>query len=206
MSRSSAAVVLALAMALMLPATSSAKGAQLVTKSAKQANAHLSACIAPAIICAGGKAAEAVGGAVGDVVSSAADSAMGGVVEWAANGAAWLVEGVAKQIEQSTRPELADPWFASRYDAMIMLAAPFAGLFLLLAVGQAILAQDMARLVRAVCLLLPCALFVTFVAVTLTELALRVTDEMTAWVLQGTGDEMKGAFAALGKVFAGTGS
>jgi hypothetical protein len=50
---------------------------------------------------------------------------------------------------------------------------------------------------------LPTALLLTFSAVTLTQLALRATDEMTSWVLSGTGDDMKAAFKTLGEVFAG---
>jgi hypothetical protein len=127
---------------------------------------------------------------------------MGGVVSWAADGAAWLVEGVSKQIERSTRPELADPWFARRYDAMVMLAGPFVAVFLLLAVGQSILAQDLGRLIRAVGVLLPCSLLLTFAAVTLTQLALRITDEMTAGMLRGSGDDIRKAFETLGQAFA----
>jgi hypothetical protein len=150
----------------------------------------------------GGVVGGAVGGAVSSGASAAASAAMGGVVAWAAEGAAWLVEEVAKQIERSTRPELTDPWFAQRYDGMIVLAAPLAAIFLLLAVCQAIFAQDPARLLRAVFVHLPCAVLLTFAAVTLTQLALRVTDEMTVLVLNGTRDDVRAAFGALGKALA----
>jgi hypothetical protein len=68
--------------------------------------------------------------------------------------------------------------------------------------GKAIFAQDFGRLIRTVCVHLPCALLLTFMAVTLTQLALRVTDEMTALVLSGTADDTRDAFQALGQVFA----
>jgi hypothetical protein len=208
------AMSIVVALAVATPAAAKSHGAQLVSESAKSDKpmARL-ACFAPTLICAGGQVAEVVGGAVGGAVgnvvtsggSAVAASAMGGVVSWAAEGAAWLVGQVAEQIERSTHPELTDPWFAHQYDGMIALAAPLAVVFLLLAIIQAALAQDVSRMLRAVCVHLPCALLLTFAAVTLTQLALRVTDEMTAWVLAGTGNDMRTAFNALGKAFTASG-
>jgi hypothetical protein len=88
---------------------------------------------------------------------------------------------------------------------MVVLAAPLAAIFLLLAVMQAVLTQDLSRLLRAVFLHLPSALLLTFAALTMTQIALRVTDGMTAWVLSGTGDDMTSAFNSLAEVFAGAG-
>ena len=131
---------------------------------------------------------------------------MGGVVSWAADGAAWLVTEVGKQIERSSRPELSSKWFSQRYSGMVQLAAALAAIFLLLAVGHAILSQDLWRLVRATFVLLPSALLLTFAAVTLVEIGLAVTDWMTSWILSGTDGEVRSAFGGLGDVLSATGN
>lgn len=167
-------------------------------------------CVAPLLICPGA----AIGGAVihgaGEVIKAgagaASDAVMGGVVSWAADGAAWLIGEVGKEIDRSTHPALDSRWFSQRYAAMVQLAAALAVLFLLLAVGQAIVAQDLSRLLRATFVALPAALLLTFAAVTLVEIGLAVTDWMTTWVLRGTGNEVRSAFDGLGRVLSASNS
>ena len=162
------------------------------------------ACPMPTLICsaetlvgAGGKIGGAVVGVAGDAVAGAADSVMSGVVSWAADGAAWLVREVTRQVDRSSRPALSSPWFVRRYAGMAELAIALVGIFLLLAVGQAIVAQDLSRLLRAVFVALPSALLLTFAAVTLVELGLAVTDAMTAAAVRGTDGDVARAFNGL---------
>jgi hypothetical protein len=160
------------------------------------------------LICPGGPVTSVIGG-IGHVVTKGAGAAtnavMEGVVSWAADGAAWLITQVGKQIERSTRPALTSGWFTERYTAMAMLAIALAGLFLLFAVIQAIIAQDVSLLLRAAFISLPTAMFLTFAAVTLIGIGLALTDWMTAVVLSGTRGEVGTAFDGLGKVLAATG-
>src|SRR3954468_18954466 len=99
------------------------------------------ACSAPLPICPAGKIGGAIIHGAGDVIQAgagvASNAVMGGVVSWAADGAAWLVGEVGKQIEHSSRPALNSRWFAQRYAGMVQLAAALAAVFLLLAVGHA---------------------------------------------------------------------
>jgi hypothetical protein len=168
---------------------------------------HL-ACVAPLPVCPAAPIGGAIVDGAEDVIKAGAGAAsnavMGGVVSWAAEGAAWLVSEVGKQIERSTRPELESGWFAARYAGMVQLAAALAAVFLLLAVGQAILSQDIWRLLRAAFISLPSGLLLTFAAVTLVEIGLALTDWMTTWVLSGTGNEVKSAFQGLGDVLSAT--
>jgi hypothetical protein len=158
-------------------------------------------CAAPTLVCVGGAIGGAVVGITGSVVgsgaSAAATSAMSGVVSWAADGAAWLVREIAVQIERSTRPDLESDWYMRRYSGMVALAGSLAALFLLLAVGEAIAARDISRLIRSTFLSLPYALVLTFAAITLVQIGLAVTDWMTTWVLDGSGGELREAFHAL---------
>jgi hypothetical protein len=89
---------------------------------------------------------------------------------------------------------------------MTQLAAALAAVFLLLAVGHAVMSQDLWRLVRAAFVLLPSALLLTFAAVTLVEIGLALTDWMTTWVLSGTGADVDSAFHGLGDVLSVTGN
>ena len=170
----------------------------------KSKRALLVACPMPTLICsaealvgAGRKVGGAVIGVAGDAAAGVTDSVMSGVVSWAADGAAWLVREVTRQIDRSSRPALSSPWFVRRYAGMAELAVALVGIFLLLAVGQAIVAQDLSRLLRAVFVALPSALLLTFAAVTLVELGLAVTDAMTAAAVRGTDGDVARAFNGL---------
>ena len=94
------------------------------------------------MICAGEKAADLVGDAAVAGAGAAADTVMGGVVSWAADGAAWIVSAIGTRIDRSTRPALDSPWYARRYATMVQLAVALSAVFLLLATGQAIVRQD----------------------------------------------------------------
>jgi hypothetical protein len=164
------------------------------------------ACDAVVIVCVGGTVVGAVGDVVGGVISKGASAAggavMGPVVRWVAEGAAWLVAGVGKLIDRSSRPALTSDWFAERYAGMTQLAVLLSALFLLLAVGEAIVAQDLSKLVRSTFLALPYALLLTFAAVALVDVALAVTDWMTVWVMRGSRSSIQDAFQGLGSVLA----
>src|SRR4051794_31010480 len=107
-----AALVLIAAMALL---ATTRVGATAATPPQKATVASVSGYALPTIVCgAGGIVGDVAGGVVGDAVSSGADavasSALSGIVSWAADGAAWLVEQVAKQIDRSSRPALGSDW------------------------------------------------------------------------------------------------
>ena len=145
-------------------------------------------CVAAAtLMCAGQTVVEGVGGAAGDAVgagvSVVGDAAMDGLTSWVAGGASWLVGRVGQMLDRSTRPSLGSTWFTRQYRAMIELAVALAIVVLLCAVIQATLRQDIAMLLRVAFVALPLAMCLCFAGVTLVEIALGVTDWMTAEVL-----------------------
>ena len=154
-------------------------------------------------------AAETVGGGalglVGDAAEAsagvAADAALGGIVDWAASGAAWLVSAIGKQVERATRPALGSPWFARRYAAMRELALSVSLIFLLLAISHAALRRDLHALARSCLIALPTAMLLTFAAVTLVELGLALTDQLTAAALAGGDRDVREAVADLSGAF-----
>jgi hypothetical protein len=162
-------------------------------------------CYGPTLLC---PSPSTVLGTAGDAVSAgvgfAADAVLGGIVGWAADGAAWLVKTIARQIDRSTRPALGSAWFTRRYASMRSLAISLALLFLLIAITHAALRHDLAMLARSCLVALPLALLLTFAAVTLVELGLALTDALTNAAVAGVGGDTEDAFADLGAVLAPT--
>jgi hypothetical protein len=207
MSRSPLAIFLVLLIwAASAKTASAAAPVRVVTANAhaSKEKADVGVCGLAAVICVGGEAIKAgtgvVGGIVGDGAEAVAGGVMGGAVDWVAKGAGWLIEQIAAQVDRSTKPALDSEWFQSGYAAMARLSIALAPLFLLLAVGQALLHQQMGILVRALSAL-PIALILTFAAVTLVQLALGITDWLTTSVLSSAGDAPTDAFRSIGKAF-----
>ena len=208
MSRSGAIVIVALAFALGCAESAAAQtlipplpgGDKERPEKKDEPECHVGA----SLVCAAGDLGSAAAGLVGDVAQAgagaAADAVMGGVVSWAAGGAAWLLRGIGRQVERSTRPSLGSAWFEERYAGMRQLAIGLSLLFLLIAVGQAALAHDLRLLARACLVALPAALLLMFAAVTLVEIALAVTDELALAAVRGTGGNVRSAFADLARV------
>lgn len=145
-------------------------------------------CPLPAtVVCAGQVIADEALGAAGDVaqagVGVAGDAVMGGLTNWVAGGAAWLLNRAARLLDRSTRPALGSTWYQRQYRAMVGLAVGVSLFFFLCAVLHAVLRQDLRRLARTALLALPCSLLLCFAAVTLVESALAVTDWMSSLVL-----------------------
>jgi hypothetical protein len=160
-----------------------------------------SSCSLPAtLVCAG----EAVVGGAVDAVGGAADAAgnvvMGGLTEWVAGGASWLLQRAASVLGRSTRPALGSTWFQRQYQTMLNLAVALALVFLLCAIVHALLKQDPRALARSALVALPVAMLLCFAAVTLVEVALAVTDWMSARVLDRFEEDTKEFFADVGEV------
>lgn len=160
------------------------------------------------LICAGEKVTKGAADIAGDAakvgVGAAGDAVMGGIVSWAASGAAWLVTEIGKQIDRSARPALGSAWFGRQYGAVRDLAIALSLAFLLAAVLHSIIRQDLRMLAHAVGVALPLALLLTFVAITLVEIALAVTDWMTKAALAGFNRDADRAFRDIGELLAPT--
>ncbi|WP_217923135.1 type IV secretion system protein [Miltoncostaea oceani] len=145
----------------------------------------------------------AVGEVVGAVAGAGADAAgqaiLGSLTGWVGDGASWLLEQVAKAIDDTTRVDLGASWFAEHYGFMFGVGAILLLPLLLLSVVQALLRQDAGLLVRAALLHLPAAMLLTGLAVAVTQTALAVTDalsaELTAGISEDTGSLAQGLSA-----------
>ena len=156
------------------------------------------------LLCAADTVASGIGDAVGAGAGFAANAVLGGVVSWASDGAAWLLKTVGEQIDRSTRPALGSAWFGRRYAAMRSIALSLVIVFLLAAITQAAIRRDLGALGRAVLLALPLGVLLTFAAVTLAEMALAITDGLTAAALAGAGTDARDGLSGLATVLAPT--
>jgi hypothetical protein len=160
-----------------------------------------SSCPLPAtVVCAGGAIIDTATDAAVDGLELAGDAVMGGLTDWVAGGAAWLLRRAARLLDRTTRPQLGSTWFQRQYSTLLELAVALSLLFLLFAVLQATLRQDPRALVRSALLALPISMLLCFAAVTLVEGALAVTDWMSAAVLRRFERDTGEFFADVGEV------
>jgi hypothetical protein len=156
------------------------------------------------------KAAEAVGEAVthpGKAATSvltapfraAGDEVMQGVTSWVANGASWLVSQAGKLMNETTTPRIESPWFLQEYTAMVGLATLFALPLLLLAIIQGVLRHDGGMIVRAAFVQLPLAFFLTGMAITVVQVLLVLTDQMSSQIGTTIGSDGKAFLSDVAK-------
>src|SRR3954468_20977883 len=146
------------------------------------------------------------GGAVKDIVTApfkaAGDEVMKGVTSWVAKGAGWLVGQAGKLIDATTTPRIGSPWFLRQYRTMGALAAVFALPLLLLSVLQGVVRRDGGIIARAAFVQLPLAFGLAAMAVTVVELLLQLSDEMSTAVASSVGNDAQQFFSDTGKALA----
>src|SRR5579884_1849811 len=107
----------------------------------------------------------------------------------------WVLSSAGHELQQLkpvvTQPTLAPgDWFRPLYGRMTAIAVWLLGLFLLLAVLQALVRGDLALLGEAVLKHLPAAVLATAGVVSFALLLMRVVDELCGFVLEGLGDQV----------------
>src|SRR3954454_5221396 len=155
------------------------------------------------VVSAGPKLLTNPGGAVKDIVTApikaAGDEVMKGVTSWVAKGAGWLVGQAGKLISETTTPRITSLWFLRQYRSMGALAALFALPLLLMSVIQGVLKRDGGVILRAAFVHLPLAFLLTAIAVTVVQLLLQLTDQMSAAVASSVGSDAEQFFKDSGK-------
>src|SRR3954447_23260880 len=143
------------------------------------------------------------GGAVKDIVTApfkvAGDEVMKGVTSWVAKGAGWLVGQAGKLIEETTTPRITSLWFLRQYRSMGALAAVFALPLLLISIIQGVLRRQGSVILRAAFVQLPLAFLLAAIAVTIVQLLLQLTDQMSAAVSSSVGSDAEQFFKDSGK-------
>jgi hypothetical protein len=132
-------------------------------------------------------ATNAVGSAASGVVGLGVDSVLGGLGNWVAQGASWLLSQIGAVIGDSTSVDLGASWFGAHYGTMAELAGAVIVPLLLLGIIQSVYRQNVSALLRSVLVNVPLAILLTAVAVKLVQLGLSLTDAMSTAVAKGAG-------------------
>lgn len=137
----------------------------------------------------------AAGSAAGTLISAPFDW----IAEGVGNAAEWMFKGVWQLFDSTTLVDVTDPNYLKVYDVLFGVAVFLMLLFFCLQLITGVIRRDPGALQRAGIGLAKSVLG-SFLVVTLTGLALTITDELCVGIIQATGttlDEMGGKIAAL---------
>ena len=123
----------------------------------------------------------------GSLAASGFESILGGISQWVASGAEWLLGQIGAVLNSTTAIDLGATWFRAHYGQMTALAGVVILPMLLVSTMQAIVRQNPGQLVRTYLLQLPLALLLAVVAVQIVVLSLAATDAMSDAVAGGAG-------------------
>jgi hypothetical protein len=115
-------------------------------------------------------------------LGAAANVGLAAIDTWVLSGARAALREAAGVIGTTTAPQLESAWFSSEYWRIAGFAALLTVPFLFAAAIQAIVASDLALLVRAAFCYLPMSVLAVALAAPLTMLLLAATDQMCAAV------------------------
>ena len=153
--------------------------------------------------------AGAVTGAAGHVVSSLVGVGFSAVFDaagqWVASGAVWLLGQVGRAMSATTTVDLTSQWFSAHLSVMVTLSAALVLPMVCCATIQALYRQSAAMLARTFLVQLPLALLLTGIAVELVQMALAVTDTLSAQVLASSGVDTTNILSPVSSFLVGVG-
>jgi hypothetical protein len=141
----------------------------------------------------------AVGSIGGSVATAGVDAVLGGLSQWVASGAEWLLSQIGNVLTSTTTIDLGADWFRTHYAVMTALAAVVVLPLLLVSTLQAVYRQNAGQLIRAFFVQLPLALLLGVVAIQIVILCLSATDAMCTAVGGGSGSDVKALLAGMTK-------
>ena len=144
---------------------------------------------------------DAVGGAAGDLVGSAAATVMRGATAWVTETAVWVTGKVGDLIDLTTSPNVQAGWFQGQYAIMLTIAGALAAPLLLLAVIQAVIRQDLWVLVRSAFGYLPLAFILAAAATVATQLLIQITDDLSQLVADNVGGASNNLLQSVGNAY-----
>jgi len=152
-----------------------------------------------------GAAAGVAGQAAAGVAGAGVAAVFSAAGQWVASGAVWLLGQVGHAMSSTTTVDLDSGWFSDHLAVMASVAAVVVVPMACCAVLQALFRQDGALLVRSLLVQLPLALLLTGVVVELVQMALAVTDTLSAQVLAGAGTDTSHLLSPVSSFLVGVG-
>jgi hypothetical protein len=157
-----------------------------------------------------GKAVGAITSPVTDAIEGIGHGIFDQITTWVSEGAGWLIEQVASEIEKTTSPNLTSEGFLAEYGQMAEISAVLAAAMVLLAVLEAIAQGSWGVLARAVLVNLPLAFIATSMAFVVVQMLLVATDGMCHGIAAATHEHsqrfFKSAITGLSKAGATAGA
>ena len=157
-------------------------------------------------------AIDKVTGFVGDLAADGFQVLIGGLTAWVLDAVVWVVGGVFRFFVDATDPNVQADWFTSStgpYGMTATIAATLLAAFVLAGVAQGALAGDVAGMLRRLALEVPMAVVGIVGLVTVTQVLIRLTDELSTGILGQFGadvDEFTNVVASLSSLSGGAAS
>ncbi len=137
------------------------------------------------------------GGLAGGAADAVGKAVFDGFTSWVADGATSVLGHMGGEINNTTEVNLDQQWFTDHVGPMKDLAAAILLPLVLVGLIGAVIHRDFGRLARAAGVYVPVALVGGALAVELTNIALRVTDELTHAAVPSMTASTDGAVHAL---------
>src|ERR687891_132332 len=140
-----------------------------------------------------------VTGFVGGVATAGFEALIGGLAAWVTDAVVWVIGGVFNFFIDSTDPNVQADWFVADdgpYGTTVAIGAGLLLLFLLAGITQGVLTGDIAGMLRRFALDLPVSVLGMVGLVTVTQALIRLTDELSTFVL-GTFEDDIADFTAV---------
>jgi hypothetical protein len=157
-----------------------------------------------------GKALGAITSPVTDAIEGVGKGIFDQITTWVSEGAGWLIEEVASEIQKTTSPNLMSEGFLAEYGQMAEISAVLATAMVLLAMLEAIAQGSWGLLARAVLVNLPLAFVATSMAFVVVQMLLVASDGMCHGIAAATHEHsqrfFKSAITGLSKAGATAGA
>ena len=135
---------------------------------------------------------------VSSLAKDIANAFFSGAGSWMVSGANWVLIEIGRVLSVTTQVHLGAPWFLTRSRVIDSFLPLIALAFLVVAIIQALLRQDLALMLRVMVVSLPASIILASSAVEIASLGLVVTDQLAAGMSAGSGQQIKTVTSALG--------
>jgi hypothetical protein len=152
--------------------------------------------ILPGVTCPGGTlnpvcaAAGGLGAAGAGIAAAGAGDVLGAFTNWVVSGALWLLERIGDVLSATTSIDVQAGWFTAHFALMVTVTGMVLLPMVLFGVVQAIYRQNAGMLLRSLFVHLPLAVLLTFAALQLVAMSLKITDDLSTLVATGTGTDI----------------
>lgn len=140
-----------------------------------------------------GWAIDKVTGFVSGVATAGFEAIITGLVAWVTDAVVWVIGGVFNFFIDVSDPNVQADWFIAEdgpYGTTVRIGAVLLVGFLFAGITQGVLAGDVGGMLRRMALDLPVSVLGMVGLVTMTQVLIRLTDDLSTWVMRGFEDDI----------------